>query len=140
MLNIIKNFLDPYKKECNNSHLTLERVIVQQWEFIMKFNYMAVCLALSLVHSTLYATAASTTAIPSKATVLKDKIDLNKADLSKLIGSFKGIGKKRAEAIISYRENHHGFKALEELSAVKGFSQHFYDINREKLKELFTVS
>ena len=47
------------------------------------------------------------------------KIDLNKADAAALTGSVKGIGKKRAEAIVAYREGHHGFKAVQELAEVK---------------------
>lgn len=68
------------------------------------------------------------------------KIDLNKADVSMLTGSFKGIGKKRAEAIISYRDTHQGFKSIEELGEVKGFGQHFIEANREKLKEVFIIN
>lgn len=67
------------------------------------------------------------------------KIDLNKADVSTLTGSFKGIGKKRAEAIIAYRESHQGFKSIEELAEVKGLSQHFVTANIEKLKDVFIV-
>ena len=69
-----------------------------------------------------------------------NKIDLNKADVSQLTGSFKGIGKKRAEAIIAYRDGHNGFKSLEELAEVKGFGQRFLDTNREKLKDVFVVN
>lgn len=73
------------------------------------------------------------------ASVVSKPIDLNKADVSSLIGSFKGIGKKRAEAIISYRDSHSGFKSLEELAEVKGFGQNFVTANREKLNEVFVI-
>ncbi|RUR16863.1 helix-hairpin-helix domain-containing protein [Legionella sp. km535] len=68
------------------------------------------------------------------------KIDLNHADLAALTGSFKGIGKKRAEAIIAYRDSHKGFKSIEELSEVKGFGQRFMNTNRDKLKEVFVIN
>lgn len=68
-----------------------------------------------------------------------EKIDLNKADVSILAGSFKGVGKKRAEAIIAYRDSHHGIKSIEELAEVKGFGQHFVDTNRAKLKEIYVI-
>lgn len=68
------------------------------------------------------------------------KIDLNKADIATLTGSFKGIGKKRAAAIIAYRESHQGFKTLEELGEVKGIGQRFIEVNLAKLKEVFIVS
>lgn len=67
------------------------------------------------------------------------KIDLNKADLSGLTGSFKGIGKKRAEAIIAYRDSHQGFKSVEELAEVRGLGQHFMETNREQLNQTYVV-
>ncbi len=75
----------------------------------------------------------------AKVTAQTTKIDLNKADLTALIGSFKGIGKKRAQAIIAYRDSHHGFKSIEELAEVRGLGQHFVVANREKLNEVFTL-
>lgn len=72
-------------------------------------------------------------------TPLVNKIDLNHADLSSLTGSFKGIGKKRAAAIIAYREAHKGFKSLEEFAEIKGFGQRFVENNRDKLKEVFEL-
>jgi len=75
-----------------------------------------------------------------QATVAESKIDLNKADLSKLTGSFKGIGKKRAEAIIAYRESHQGFKSIEELADVKGFSQRYMEANRDNLLKIFVIN
>ncbi|CZI01012.1 ComEA family DNA-binding protein [Legionella pneumophila] len=76
----------------------------------------------------------------AKQVLVKGKINLNTADAHSLTGSFKGIGKKRAEAIIAYRENHQGFKSLEELAEVKGIGQRFVDKNREKLKEIFVIN
>jgi len=107
----------------------------------MKARFIAVLLLLFVV--TLPAQADGS---PKKDTLvnqvatISNKIDLNKADLSMLTGSFKGIGKKRAEAIIVYRDSHQGFKSLEELAEVKGFGQHFLETNREKLKEVFVIN
>lgn len=106
----------------------------------MKAKYLALYLSLSVLIPAVHAVGSQNTALLNQATVVKNKIDLNKADLSTLTGSFKGIGKKRAEAIIAYRESHHGFKAIEELASVKGFGQHFLDTNKEKLKETFTIN
>lgn len=78
--------------------------------------------------------------IVKQKSLIIQKIDLNKADLSTLTGSFKGIGKKRAEAIIAYRDSHHGIKSIEELAEVKGIGQHFVDKHSKKLKEVFTTN
>ena len=97
-------------------------------------------IALLLLSTTIIPLHASPPLKPPAAQTVSTKINLNKADLSTLTGSFKGIGKKRAQAIITYRDSHHGFKSIEELADIKGFGQHFMDINREKLNQVFTVN
>jgi competence protein ComEA len=105
----------------------------------MKARYIAVLLSLFVVTIPVQADT-----VPKKPqeqqAPLSHKINLNQADLSTLTGSFKGIGKKRAEAIIAYRESHKGFKSIEEFAEVKGFGQRFVDKNREQLKEVFDIS
>lgn len=102
----------------------------------MKARFIAVLLSLFVVTLSVNAENQS----PHQQSTVSGKIDLNHADITALTGSFKGIGKKRAEAIITYRESHQGFKSIEELSEVKGIGQHFVEVNREKLKEVFVIS
>lgn len=106
----------------------------------MKAKLFAVCLSLSLVTIPVHATNPPPIPSAKQPVVAINKIDLNHADLSILTGSYKGIGKKRAEAIIAYRESHHGFKSIEELAEVKGFGQKFIAANREKLNEIFVIN
>ena len=106
----------------------------------MKAKFIAVVLSLCVVAIPVQAVSNPKIPPATKTETVSNKIDLNKADLSTLTGSFKGIGKKRAEAIIAYRDSHHGFKSLEELAEVKGFGQHFIEVNREKLKEVFIIN
>lgn len=47
-------------------------------------------------------------------------ININKAGAKDLAKGLKGIGLKKAKAIIAYREKHGEFKAIEELASVKG--------------------
>jgi competence protein ComEA len=105
----------------------------------MKARHIAMYLSLFVVTIPVHAVNEITPSV-KQTLVVSNKIDLNKADLLTLTGSFKGIGKKRAEAIIAYRENHHGFKAIEELAEVKGFGQRFIEVNRDKLKEVFIIN
>ena len=56
------------------------------------------------------------------------KVDLNRADRRQL-ESLPGIGKILAGRIVSYRDDHGGFRSLEELKEVKG-------IGKERLKDL----
>jgi competence protein ComEA len=72
--------------------------------------------------------------------VAPKQINLNTADATQLTGSIKGIGKKRAQAIIKYREEHHGFKSIEELAEVKGIGSRFMAKNQKQVKALFVVN
>lgn len=49
-------------------------------------------------------------------------VDINSAGVSAL-SSLKGIGVKRAKAIIAYREAHGDFHSINDLSKVKGISK-----------------
>lgn len=66
-------------------------------------------------------------------------INLNTADVKALSKSVKGIGVKRAEAIIKYREAHDGFKSVTDLEQVPGFGKRFVDKNRNELERAFSV-
>lgn len=66
-------------------------------------------------------------------------IDLNTADVNALTKSIKGIGDRRAKAIIKYREAHGKFKSINELASVPGLGKKFVDGNINKLQETFSV-
>ena len=61
-----------------------------------------------------------------------DLININTADKDGLM-SIKGVGDKRAQAIIAYREEHGPFKSIEQLTEIKGIGQYFVDVNRGQL-------
>ena len=61
-----------------------------------------------------------------------DTIDINSADKEVLM-SVKGIGEKRAEAIIKHRNENGPFQSIDQLVEVKGVSQSLVDANRENL-------
>jgi competence protein ComEA len=106
----------------------------------MKARFIAALLSLSVVSLPIQANTNPEQPPTQKSSPVTDKIDINKADVSTLTGSVKGIGKKRAEAIVAYREAHHGIKSLAEFSEIKGFGQRFVEKNREKLNEVFVVN
>lgn len=61
-----------------------------------------------------------------------EAININTANKETLM-AIKGIGEKRAEAIIAYREVHGPFKSVDQLGEVKGLGKMFVDSNREQL-------
>lgn len=62
----------------------------------------------------------------------KQKIDINTAD-AKALSSLKGIGKKRAQEIVNFRNQNGEFKSVDDLSKVKGISQKVIEKNRNRL-------
>lgn len=62
-------------------------------------------------------------------------IDLNRASVAELT-SLPGIGQKRAEAILAFRETHGGFQSVTQLLKIKGIGRAML----RKLRLLVTVS
>ena len=59
-------------------------------------------------------------------------INVNTAN-KELLMSIKGVGEKRADAIIAYRKQNGPFKSVDQLSKIKGLGQYFVDTNRDVL-------
>jgi competence protein ComEA len=66
------------------------------------------------------------------AQVQSHLININTADISAL-SSLKGIGAKKAEAIIAWREANGNFKNIEQLLDVKGIGIVILEDNRDKI-------
>ena len=60
-------------------------------------------------------------------------IDINTADVKSLTKNVKGVGLKKAQAIVAYREKHGLFNQIEELIKVKGIGRKLLDKNRDSL-------
>ena len=54
--------------------------------------------------------------------VAADTVDINTADKATL-ATLKGIGPKKAQAIVDYREKNGRFRSLHDLAAVKGIGE-----------------
>jgi competence protein ComEA len=62
-----------------------------------------------------------------------DTININTADKETLMSVIKGVGEKKAEAIIIYREENGEFKTVDELANVKGIGQGIVEKHKEQL-------
>ena len=60
-------------------------------------------------------------------------VNINTADKETLVTAISGVGEKKAEAIIEYREQHGPFKSVDEITKIKGIGQGILDKNRENL-------
>lgn len=83
-------------------------------------------------------TTASSESLPKQAEKENEaakKIDLNHASKQELM-TLKGIGEKKAQQIIEYRNKNGGFKRIEEIMRIKGIKQKAF----QKIKDLIMVS
>ena len=68
----------------------------------------------------------------NSATSVTNKINLNQANAEQL-QELSGVGQKKAEAIISYRQKNGKFKNIEELQQVKGIGPALFSKNKDRL-------
>ncbi|BDH46813.1 hypothetical protein TUM12370_28570 [Salmonella enterica subsp. enterica serovar Choleraesuis] len=62
------------------------------------------------------------------------QLSINSASAEELEQLLSGVGAKKAQAIVSYRESHGPFKALDELRNVPGFGPALVERNLPHLK------
>lgn len=62
-----------------------------------------------------------------------ETVNINTADVKTLSKNIKGIGIKKAQAIVAYRNEHGGFNKVEELSKVKGIGAKIVEKNKASL-------
>lgn len=60
-------------------------------------------------------------------------VDINSADATVLAQGIKGVGTKRAEAIVAYRKEHGPFKTVDDLAKVPGVGAKVVEENRANL-------
>lgn len=60
-------------------------------------------------------------------------VDINSATAAQLADGLQGIGAKKAEAIVNYRQKHGAFKSIDDLKNVKGIGDKLVDRNRKNL-------
>ena len=74
---------------------------------------------------------AATPASPAAQTV-SNKLNINTATAEQFM-ELKGIGKKKAEAIISWRTEHGKFTSIEQMAEVNGISDRFVTEHKAEL-------
>jgi len=67
------------------------------------------------------------------ANVFATPVNINTADAQIIANSLKGIGEKKAQVIIAYREKNGDFKTIESLTEVAGIGDKTVEKNREDI-------
>jgi competence protein ComEA len=61
------------------------------------------------------------------------QVNINTADAQTIAAELKGIGEKKAEAIIKYRTEHGPFKSVADITSVKGIGDKVLEDNAESI-------
>ena len=64
---------------------------------------------------------------------IADVVNINTADASTLAANIVGVGEKKAQTIVNFRDEHGPFKSVDELTQVKGIALKLVDNNRKNL-------
>ncbi len=60
-------------------------------------------------------------------------VNINTADAKTIAEMVKGVGEKRAQAIIAYREQNGPFASIDDLVRIKGIGKKIIDKNRDNM-------
>ncbi|KAA3629543.1 MAG: helix-hairpin-helix domain-containing protein [Proteobacteria bacterium] len=62
-----------------------------------------------------------------------EPVDINTADVAVLAQAIKGVGEKKAAAIVAFRNQHGPFKSVDDLTQVPGIGRATVEANRAEL-------
>lgn len=94
-------------------------------------SFISVCiLALGGVSFSYAADTTATNTVKAAAVAPKGLVNINTADVEELT-RLKGVGQKKAEAIIAWRKENGNFKSVDDLLEVKGIGEATLEANRE---------
>ncbi|VAW58194.1 hypothetical protein MNBD_GAMMA11-1048 [hydrothermal vent metagenome] len=73
------------------------------------------------------------TGIAFTGSAYADEVNINQADVATLAEHLKGVGEKKAQAIVEYRKQNGPFASVDDLQNVKGISLKTIEKNRQNL-------
>lgn len=66
--------------------------------------------------------------------VFAEPVDINKASAKEIAASLQGVGEKKSQAIVDYREENGPFKSINDLNKVKGIYKKIIENNKSNIK------
>lgn len=95
------------------------------------------CLMLNMAFAADNTTSNTTSTMATQAANKHEGIDItvnvNTASAEEIAAMLNGIGTKRAQDIVDYRDEHGNFKSIEDLIHVKGIGEATVNKNRERI-------
>lgn len=61
-------------------------------------------------------------------------VNINDASAEEIAEALRGVGIKRAQQVVDFREKHGRFRSVEQLREVKGFGGKTFDLNRHDIR------
>lgn len=101
---------------------------MQSFKIVTKVLLLSLLMVLPVWHAA-YAVETETPA----AAMAVATININTASAEELSEQLTGIGEKRAQAIVAYREANGPFSSIEQLLDIKGVGEKLLEKNRERL-------
>jgi competence protein ComEA len=121
-----------YKELAMKKHIKTQTI-----SHYKRYSAIAFAALLALTNVTAFAEPTAEKQLESNAGMaVKEQqmmVHLNHSSLEQLV-TLKGIGYKKAEAIIAYREQVGAFKSVTELTQVKGIGEKILSDNKARLK------
>lgn len=71
--------------------------------------------------------------LSTSVSVFAAQVNINKADAATLSAELNGVGEKKAEAIVAYREANGPFKSADDLMNVKGIGENLLLKNKDNI-------
>jgi competence protein ComEA len=72
--------------------------------------------------------------VPVKEVIIEQTVNINLANAEEIAAGLKGVGLKKAQAIVEWRKNNGKFTQLEQLMEVKGIGEKTLEINKALIK------
>ncbi|MCZ4059089.1 helix-hairpin-helix domain-containing protein [Pantoea sp. LMR881] len=97
--------------------------------------YLSLALGGSLYQTSLFAAEAQNSAQAEQISVPQQElVSINESTAEQLSSAMNGVGLKKAQAIVSYREQYGAFTAIEQLKEVPGIGNALVERNASRLK------
>ena len=108
----------------------LSKIIAKKTSFLLSALGLLICMSLPISAQPLKVDGVE----PSvESSTTQKAVSINTASAEELALALKGVGVKKAQAIVEWRQEYGDFQHVEELQEVKGIGQSTFEKNKDKI-------